>query len=343
MKQNYYKVLIFIFTVTILKGFYSIFLKPKIYFLKPFKQLSIMSFEFDPSFISHVAVRLDGPFLKSFLSNLENISFQEAESYLSKLIKGNFEQDDFSIGLKFKPDNYNHNELLGHLYKKESFQHISTEIPDIESEHITKEISDFLYSYANVADLQYSTNFLGKLEYKTEKSLDNYIFKELLLQFTNNKNLKYRADGEYFTVINPELSSKYIYYKDNRNIKICKFISKGMCPIYLESFLEQMHSIKIDAEQYFYYGLVNSIFDFNEDYTEFIEMSMNNLNQLVKAYKTILLNKLTFNLYEFLDDDIDSAILNRILKAWHYAHCIIKDSSNPADCLITTPFVLKSL
>ncbi len=52
-----------------------------------------MRFEFDPSFISHVAVRLDGTSLKSFLDNLGNVSFQEAESYLSNLIKGNYEQE----------------------------------------------------------------------------------------------------------------------------------------------------------------------------------------------------------------------------------------------------------
>lgn len=302
-----------------------------------------MSFEFDPSFLSHVAVRLDGPFFKNFLKNLENITFQEAESYLSKLIKGNFEQDDFSIGLKFKPEDYTHNELLGHLYKNQSFQHISTELPGIDGQSISQEISDFLYSYANVADLQYNANFLGKLEYKTEKSLDNYIFKELLLQFTNSRNLKYRADGEYFTVINKNLSSKYIYFKDNKNIKICKFISKDMCPAHLESFLEQMHCIKVDAEQYFYYSLVNNITEFNNDYSVLLENTQNTLNLMVKAYKTLLLNKLNFNLYEFLDDDIDSVILNRILKAWHYAYRIIQESNNPSECLITKPFVVKYL
>lgn len=309
-----------------------------------------MSFEFDPSFLSHVAVRLDGPFLTSFLSNLENISFQEAESFLSKLIKGNFEQDEFSIGLKFKPENYNHDELLGHLYKNQSFQQISTEILGIDgqvlgidNQSISQEISDFLYSYANVSDLQHNVNFLNKIEYKTEKSLDNYIFKELLLQFTNSRSLKYRVDGEYFTVINKDLSSKYIYYKDNMHIKICKFISKDMYPGYLESFLEQMHYIKIDAEQYFYYSLINNIVEFNQDYNIFIDSAQDILNLMVKAYKTILLDKLNFNLYEFLDDDLDSVILNRILKAWHYAHCVAKNSHNPADCLITTPFVVKYL
>ena len=74
-----------------------------------------MRFEFDPSFISHVAVRLDGTSLKSFLDNLGNVSFQEAESYLSNLIKGNYEQDDFTVGLKVKPKNHNQTELLGHL------------------------------------------------------------------------------------------------------------------------------------------------------------------------------------------------------------------------------------
>lgn len=302
-----------------------------------------MSFEFDPSLISHVAIRLDGPFLKSFLNNLEDISFQEAESYLSKLIKNNFDQDDFSIGLKIKPENYDHSELLGHLYKNKSFQYISTEIPEADAEMINQEVSDFLYSYANISDLSYNSSFLeGKLQ-KIEKNLDNYIFKELLLHLTNNKNLKFRADGEYFTVINKKLSSKYIYFKDNKNLNICKFISKDMRPTFLDSFLEQMHIIKIDAEQYYYYALINNNIEFNEDFNETLVINHEKLTLLVKAYKLILLNKINFNLYEFLDDDLDSVILNRITKAWYYSHKVILSSKPLQDHLVANPFVLKFL
>ena len=112
-----------------------------------------MRFEFDPSFISHVAVRLDGTSLKSFLDNLGNVSFQEAESYLSNLIKGNYEQDDFTVGLKVKPKNHNQTELLGHLYKNSAFQSVSTEVSDLDTQNMHNDIAQFVQSYANVADL----------------------------------------------------------------------------------------------------------------------------------------------------------------------------------------------
>lgn len=44
-----------------------------------------------------------------------------------------------------------------------------------------------------------------------------------MLQFTNNNTVKFRVDGEYVTVINAELTSKYIYFNDNKNKRICKF------------------------------------------------------------------------------------------------------------------------
>ena len=196
-----------------------------------------MRFEFDPSFISHVAVRLDGTSLKSFLDNLGNVSFQEAESYLSNLIKGNYEQDDFTVGLKVKPKNHNQTELLGHLYKNSAFQSVSTEVSDLDTQNMHNDIAQFVQSYANVADLQYNSNFLDKQTFKHEKTLDSYIFTELMLQFTNNNTVKFRVDGEYVTVINTELTSKYIYFNDNKNKRICKFLSKNMHPAYLESFL----------------------------------------------------------------------------------------------------------
>ena len=304
-----------------------------------------MSFEFDASLISHVAVRLDGPFVKSFLDNLGDVSFQEAEGYLSKLIKGQFKEDDFNVGLRIKPDDYQYDQLFGYLYKNQAFQHVATEIlnSDIESETITSEINDFLYTYASISELEHNVHLLDKKSYKLDKSLDTYIFKELVLQFTNNKNIQYRSDNEYFTIINRELSSKYIYFKDNRNATLCKFISKGMYPSYLDSFLEHMHSIKVDAEHFFYYALIHNLFSFNPDLNVLITEQKELLEKILKAYKTMFLKNLNFNLYEFLENDLDTALMNRIEKSWHYSHRVISSGREPENMLADTPWVVKLL
>lgn len=302
-----------------------------------------MRFEFDPSFISHVAIRLDGSSLKAFLENLGNVSFQEAESYLSNLIKGNYEQDDFTVGLKVKPINYNQIELLGHLYKNHAFQSVSTEASDIDTQDMYNDIALFVQSYANVADLQYNSNFLDKQTFKHEKNLDSYIFTELMLQFTNNNTLKFRVDGEYVTVINTELSSKYIYFNDNKNLRICKFLSENMHRSYLESFLEQMHIVKIDSEQYFYTSIANNTLGFDADLDTFMKQSNSILTNLVKGYKKLLINNVRFNLYEFLEDNIESVILNRITKAWHYAHEVTLQNNNSTKHVVAQPLVIKFL
>lgn len=95
-----------------------------------------------------------------------------------------------------------------------------------------------------------------------------------MLQFTNNNTVKFRVDGEYVTVINAELTSKYIYFNDNKNKRICKFY-KNMHPAYLESFLEQMHIIKIDSEQYFYNAVVNNTISYDADVNAFMDQSQN--------------------------------------------------------------------
>lgn len=302
-----------------------------------------MRFEFDPSFISHVAVRLDGSSLKSFLDKLGNVSFQEAECYLSKLIKGNYEQDEFTVGLKVKPKNHNQTELLGHLYKNHTFQSVTTEVSDLDTQNMYNDISMFVQSYANVADLQYNSNFLDKQTFKHEKTLDSYIFTELMLQFTNNNTLNFRVDGEYVTVINTELSCKYIYFNDNKNKRICKFLSKNIHRAYLESFLEQMHIVKIDSEQYFYNGIASNTLSFDDDIDTFMEQSNTILTNLVKGYKKLILNNVRFNLYEFLEDDLESVILNRITKAWHYAHEITLQTNTPSKYIVAQPMVMKFL
>ena len=247
------------------------------------------------------------------------------------------------LGLKVKPKNYNQTELLGHLYKNSAFQSVSTEVSDLDTQNMHNDIAQFVQSYANVADLQYNSNFLDKQTFKHEKTLDSYIFTELMLQFTNNNTVKFRVDGEYVTVINTELTSKYIYFNDNKNKRICKFLSKNMHPAYLESFLEQMHIIKIDSEQYFYNAVVNNTISYDADVNAFMDQSQNFLNTLVKGYKKLILNNVRFNLYEFLEDDLESVILNRITKAWHYAHEITLQTNNPSKYVVAQPLVIKYL
>jgi hypothetical protein len=164
-----------------------------------------------------------------------------------------------------------------------------------------------------------------------------------MLQFTNNNTVKFRVDGEYVTVINTELTSKYIYFNDNKNKRICKFLSKNMHPAYLETFLEQMHIIKIDSEQYFYNAVVNNTISYDADVNAFMDQSQNFLNTLVKGYKKLILNNVRFNLYEFLEDDLESVILNRITKAWHYAHEITLQTNNPSKYVVAQPLVIKYL
>lgn len=301
-----------------------------------------MSFEFDPSLLSHVSVRVDGPFLKSFLSNLENVSFQEAESYLSKIVKGNYAEDEFSIGVRIKPEDYTLNTLLGHLYKNQNYQEISAEVPELESIDLAQEVSDFINSYANISDLAYNVNFLDKKTYKLEKNFDNYIFTELLLHFVNNKTQQYRVDNEYLTVINKDLSSKYIYFNDNKNNLICRFTSKDMQSAYLENLLKQFHMVKLDSEQFFYFSLENNTFSYQEDFNTQVSLASEDLNKLVKAYKTIVLKNLDFNIYEFLEDDLEGVLLNRILKAWQFAYCV-SATRTPSVNRIADPLVLKHL
>lgn len=48
-----------------------------------------------------------------------------------------------------------------------------------------------------------------------------------------------------------------------------------MHPAYLESFLEQMHIIKIDSEQYFYNAVVNKTISYDADVNAFMDQSQN--------------------------------------------------------------------
>ena len=66
------------------------------------------------------------------------------------------------------------------------------------------------------------------------------------------------------------------------------------------------------------------------------------IKHLVSAYKLLVLRKFKFDIYDFIEDDFDLVVKNRILKGMEYAHCI-SNRRNPIDCLVATPEVKKLL
>ena len=294
--------------------------------------------------LSHIAVRVDGSILNGFTDVSQGLTANDAERYLTNCIQHEIILDDATLGIRLNPyiaERIEHVQVE-QMQKNNSFQSISDQLPEHLPQELALEMIHVINNVAHISDMHTHYNLLDNNTHKKNMVLDGYIFLELLLQKINKETIDYRVDSEYLTVINPTLSSRYIYFNDCKNKVICRFISKNPNLNLLKSFLKEMHFIKIDSEQYFYQEVSNGGLKLHADYAEFCKINEPMIKHLVSAYKLLVLRKFKFDIYDFIEDDFDLVVKIRILKGMEFAHCIF-NRCNPIDCLVATPEVKKLL
>lgn len=294
--------------------------------------------------LSHIAVRVDGSILKGFCNDDQGLTINDVERYFTNCIQHEIILDDATLGIRLNPciTELIQHVLVGYMQKTNSFQSISDQLPEHLPQDLAIEMLHVINNIAHVSDMHSHYNLLDTYTHKNNMVLDGYIFLELLLQRLNSETSNYRVDSEYLTAINPNLSSRYIYFNDNKNKVICRFISKNPNLNHLKSFLKEMHFIKIDSEQFFYSEVLNGGLKFDQNYAEFCKINEPKIKHLVAAYKLLVLNRFKFDIYDFIEDDFDLVVKNRILKGMEYAHCISK-RREPSTCLVSVPEVKKLL